>query len=150
MGPVSIVRIDKCDLESNNLFNLQSGYQNLTVYANDTAGNLGSQNIAWNYTLLENGRSYNSSTIATSSNEDESSLVKGLLFDKSKFATIELLPNFNKNFLSFSLNNHLLGLIFLEFFLLFLHSSIFYKVGHVLLTSFLFAHMVYHALLLPY
>jgi hypothetical protein len=46
-------------------FALQLGLYEATIYANDTAGNLGSESFEWDYKVFENNRSYNSSIYET-------------------------------------------------------------------------------------
>jgi hypothetical protein len=48
-------------------FNLASSPYNLTLYANDSEGNINSSYIEWSYKILSNGETYNSQTYETAS-----------------------------------------------------------------------------------
>ncbi len=47
-------------------FTLVKDLYNATIFANDTAGNIGSQVISWDYRVFENGQTYNLNTTETS------------------------------------------------------------------------------------
>jgi hypothetical protein len=46
-------------------FPLVLGLYNATIYANDTAGNVQSQGVSWDYKVFENGRTHNATTFET-------------------------------------------------------------------------------------
>jgi len=48
-------------------FALVQNLYNATIYANDTAGNVGSQVVSWDYLLLQSNTSYNPTALETSS-----------------------------------------------------------------------------------
>ena len=46
---------------------LENGNTNMTIYVNDTAGNLNSTFINWSYTYIENNRTHNTTSFETAS-----------------------------------------------------------------------------------
>ncbi len=52
-------------LDLNTTVTLQKNQQNITIYANDTSNNVGSDFIEWDYLVFENFRTFNSTTIET-------------------------------------------------------------------------------------
>ena len=52
--------IPSCSVNSSFLY--ATGYDNITVFANDTVGNEASDTVAWGYILLENSQTFNSIT----------------------------------------------------------------------------------------
>ncbi len=55
--------------ENQTNFTYIPGQNNLTVYANDTFGNLNSEITQWDYKVLENSLTYNNKTLAGSQEE---------------------------------------------------------------------------------
>jgi hypothetical protein len=55
-----------CSSGVNNLANITlTNQKNITIYANDTAGNLNATTYSWDYNVFENSRTFNSSTYET-------------------------------------------------------------------------------------
>jgi len=63
------ITIDGCltGIKNSITFTLESGNTNMTIYANDTAGNENSTFTSWSYKILENNRTHNSSSYETAS-----------------------------------------------------------------------------------
>jgi len=63
------ISIDNCLTGVSNAtnFTLESGNTNMTIYANDSLGNLNSTFTSWNYTYLENNRTHSSTSFETAS-----------------------------------------------------------------------------------
>lgn len=56
-------------LDLNETIVVDSGWSNITIYANDTVGNVGSSFVEWVYNLFKNSESYVSSTVEGSTND---------------------------------------------------------------------------------
>jgi hypothetical protein len=63
----------------------------ITLYANDTAGNLGSDSTTWDYELIINSRTYNSTTYETSTE----SFILNVTYDSSRFVASSATFNYN-------------------------------------------------------
>ena len=61
------VSIDGCvsEVKNSTTFNLEKDNYDMTLWANDTVGNLNSTTISWDYRVLENNRTFNSTTYET-------------------------------------------------------------------------------------
>ncbi|MFW6225651.1 MAG: hypothetical protein ACOC3V_01665, partial [bacterium] len=65
------ITIDDCvsEVKNSETFNLEDygNSHNMTIYANDTAGNIASDYIEWEYKIFEHSQNYNSTTYETAS-----------------------------------------------------------------------------------
>lgn len=60
---------------------LESENYNLTMYANDSVGNLATNEHSWNYMLFEHGQTYNANTVETSTE----SFIADITYNQSMF-----------------------------------------------------------------
>jgi len=80
---------------STEYFNYSLNENNLTVWANDTFGNLNSSSIEWDYHIFEQNRTYNNETIETKEENFKITLITNedidvyFYYDGEQYSTIE-------------------------------------------------------------
>lgn len=96
------ISIEGCQtgVKNSTQFTLESGDTNMTIYANDSVGNLNSTLINWSYTYLENNRTHNTNSYETAS-ESFNINVQGatsatLFYNGTEYTTTKSGNNFNR------------------------------------------------------